>query len=586
MQSLKVPAQPDIPRHQDGTPQQLGRYRLLRPISSGGMARVFEARREGLAGVSPRVAVKVILPSFAEDPAFHDLFVNEAHIGSLVRHQNLVQIQDFDQDQGRYFLVMEYVEGLTLRRILGLCRKHGVPLPMELVAEIGRQACDGMHHLHGVRDEHGRLLGLVHRDIKPSNLMVDPQGVVKILDYGVSRALALHGREVEVRGTWGYMAPEHAMGEDAGPSSDLFGLAAVLYELAALSPLFPEKEPAEIRPLLAADEAARRATKLKADPELAPLVPVLVRAFQRDPAARYRSAADLGRALGGLVRDPVLARDQLVRLMRTLAELAKPRERGEVADDPRRGAPAERRRRAPSPDALPVSTPRGSRRARRPIPPTAERQTWVGYALLILAVLIVAFTAWRVFGAHSRPSEPEARERAGSSSRPVGVPSAPPEAVLVNVAALPESRPGPAPRLEISRVEVVPPAASEPLPVEAAPAPVAAAPVAAAPVAAAPVATAPVAPEPEPESAPLGAAALVPEGTGLVTISALSRAKVFIDGTLVRGTPLFQHELEAGTHTITLETDDGRRATFPLEVRAGREARAVWDFEQGALVER
>lgn len=569
-------ATPDIARHPDGTPLQLGRYRLVRPISSGGMARVFEGRREGLAGVSPRVAVKVILPSFAEDPAFHDLFVNEAHIGSLVRHSNLVQIQDFDQDQGRYFLVMEFVEGLTLRRVLGLCRKHGVPFPAELIAEIGRQACDGLHHLHGVRDDRGRLLGLVHRDIKPSNLMVDPQGVVKILDYGVSRALALHGREVEVRGTWGYMAPEHALGEDAGPGSDLFGLAAVLYELAALAALFPEKEPAEIKALLAADEAARRAAKLRADPELAPLVPVLVRALQRDPAARYRSAAEMGRALGALVGDPVVARDQLVRLMHTLSELAKPRERGEPTADPRKGRAVERRSRRADPEALPVSAPRGPRRARRAPPPSDAKQTWVGLALLALAALIVAFTAWKLFSSPAIPAEPAPRaavrldaERGGS------------ELALVSVAGGPSSRP--AARLAVVPVEPAPaPSTPDPQPVSATPPDAPPPAPTAAPEASATPAAAPAPAEPGPA---LGAAALVPEGTGLLTVSALSRARVYVDGAFVRVTPLFQHELPAGTHTITLEAEDGRRATFPVEVPAGRESRAVWDFELSALVD-
>ena len=96
-----------VPRHPDGTPERLGRYRLVRPVSTGGMARVFEGRRESLAGVAPKVAIKVILPDFAADSSFRDLFVNEARIGSLMQHGNLVQIQDFDLEDGVYYLVME-----------------------------------------------------------------------------------------------------------------------------------------------------------------------------------------------------------------------------------------------------------------------------------------------------------------------------------------------------------------------------------------------------------------------------------------------------------------------------------------------
>ena len=121
----------------DGTPERLGRYRLVRPISTGGMARVFEARRESLAGVHPRVAIKVILPNFADNRPFQDLFVHEARIGSMLQHQNVVQIQDFDCQDGLYYLVMEYVDGLTLRRMVSLCRRHGVPVPLDVIAEIG-----------------------------------------------------------------------------------------------------------------------------------------------------------------------------------------------------------------------------------------------------------------------------------------------------------------------------------------------------------------------------------------------------------------------------------------------------------------
>jgi len=141
-----------IPRQlADGTPERLGRYRLVRPISTGGMARVFEARRESLAGVNPRVAIKVILPDFADNRPFQELFVHEARIGSMLQHQNVVQIQDFDCQDGLYYLVMEYVDGITLRRVTSLCRRHGVPVPLDVIAEIGRQICDGLAHAHGAK---------------------------------------------------------------------------------------------------------------------------------------------------------------------------------------------------------------------------------------------------------------------------------------------------------------------------------------------------------------------------------------------------------------------------------------------------
>ena len=125
------------------------------------MALVYEARRESLAGVSPRVAIKLILPEFTDSDTFQELFINEARLGSSMHHQNLVQIQDFDQDGDRFFLVMEYVEGITLRRAISLCRRNRVHVPVGVIAEVGRQACDGLAYAHSAADESGEHLGPV-----------------------------------------------------------------------------------------------------------------------------------------------------------------------------------------------------------------------------------------------------------------------------------------------------------------------------------------------------------------------------------------------------------------------------------------
>jgi hypothetical protein len=196
----------------DGTPERLGRYRLVRPLSTGGMAHVFEGRRESLAGVAPRVAIKVILPEYAKDDAFQKLFRNEAVVGSQLHHQNIVQIQDFDFADGRLYLVMEYVDGITLRRVVNLCRRHGIAIPLELVLEIGRQVCDGLQYAHaGAR--RGRQ---TTRSRPPRREAVEPH------DQPAGRREAPRLRDQRrarwasdqaVRGTWGYMSPEQAAAE-------------------------------------------------------------------------------------------------------------------------------------------------------------------------------------------------------------------------------------------------------------------------------------------------------------------------------------------------------------------------------------
>ncbi|MDA1267207.1 MAG: serine/threonine-protein kinase, partial [Planctomycetota bacterium] len=292
----------------------------MRCISSGGMALVYEARRESLAGVAPRVALKLILPEFAQDPTFQQLFVTEARIGSQLQHQNLVGIQDFDRDGQHFYLVMEYVDGITLRQAVSTCRRNGIQIPLAVVAELGRQVAEGLHFAHEARNEEGQLLHLVHRDVKPSNIMLNPQGVAKVLDFGISKALTIAAEHSgTVKGTWGYMAPEQAAATEVGPAADQYGLAAVLYELAMLTPLFPEKKPAILRGLMVDDEGARRADRLSG--EHAPLAALLVRALQRDPAARFRSCRELSQALARLVPDPVTAREQLVSFFGTLQTL-------------------------------------------------------------------------------------------------------------------------------------------------------------------------------------------------------------------------------------------------------------------------
>jgi serine/threonine protein kinase len=509
----------------DGTPARLGRYRLVRPISTGGMARVFEGRRESLAGVQPRVAIKVILPDYADNVPFQELFVHEARIGSMLPHPTGVQIQDFDCEEGRYYLVMEYVEGVTIRRTIALCRRHGIPLGLDLVAEIGRQVCDGLAHAHAAVSEEGEPLNLVHRDIKPSNLMINPQGVVKVLDFGISKALFREERDGAVRGTWGYMAPEQADGEPASGAADLFGLAAVLYELAALAPLFPEKAADKIRPLLAKDEAARRASRLTN--EFRSLSGVLVRAFQRDPAARFGDADAMGRALSQLVSDPAATREQLIRLQQRLSELDQPGAPERAAAAPK-SATSEytltptRSSGGGLPVAIgdahgPASVPERTANTSRSV--DIDLRSVAVPLFLCVAAAIIAFTGWRLYTERQHVSW----------NAPTRVEPAP-ETVVVPAPAEPL-----VPEVAIIRQALVEEAAAD-----------------------------------------------EPAGIGYLTVSSLPRSKVMVDGLFVRYTPMFRTELGSGSHDVSLIADDGRATTFQVHIRAGQITNRVWSFEQGA----
>ena len=549
--------------------ERLGRYRIVRPLSKGGMALVYEARRQSLAGVSPRVAIKLILPQHAGSDTFQELFINEARLGASLHHQNLVQIQDFDRDGEHFFLVMEYIEGVTLRRIISLCHRNGVAVPMGVVAELGRQACDGLHYAHGASDEHGRHLGLVHRDMKPSNLILNPQGVVKILDFGISKGRLLQERKGAVKGTWGYMAPEQAVGDEVGPPADVFGLATVLYELATQRPLFKGKKPAEIKRLLADDHAARMAALL--DPTYGPLISVLVRALQRDPAARYGTAADFGRALSALLPDPITARDEVTRFYETIAALHAGRTVATAA---------------PISPSVPASIGASMAAASHGAPVSTEgaRGVTIIAGVTLAVVVVLGLVVGGVVLLLAPWSQPEPTVDAPSMADVIDLSEPPPTPTPV---VAPESEPEP-PRRAVPARAV--PARSVTVP-EPEPEPEPALPVVDEPVTVrvvrrpepdpepevivrVPAVSRPV-DEPEPEPA-------VVVATGVLTISATEAAEVYIDGRYVRATPLVRREISAGEHIITIVASDGRRKAFALDVEAGTEVRRVWDFDRGS----
>ncbi|MAY79988.1 MAG: hypothetical protein CL930_04300 [Deltaproteobacteria bacterium] len=543
-----------IARVADGTPERLGRYRIVRPISTGGMARVFEARRESLAGVSPRVAIKVILPDFADNRPFQELFAHEARIGSMLQHQNVVQIQDFDCQDGLYYLVMEYVEGVTLRRIASMCRRHGAPVPLDVIAEIGRQVCDGLAHAHSSVSEEGQPLNLVHRDIKPSNLMVNPQGVVKLLDFGISKGLTRPEHAGAVRGTWGYMSPEQAEGGSVTAAADLFGLASVLYELAAVQPLFPEKEPDIVKSLLNSDESARRAAKMPR--EYAGLARILVRALQRDPAARFESALAMGRALASLVQDPLLARERLNRFQGKLLALNNEsgRPASSVAQKNADAADISRTGQTEGP-GLPIAIGDVARPV-RPVRRVSEEEKTERIfrpsslalpAFMVAAMAILSFTSYRLWQEGTVQEEPAPTPALA-------------QAVPDSVETVVEP-PAPPPKVVKKRVPTVKPVA--------------------------PVAEKTVSVKPAPVAEVVTEAVSVPVeigGEGVVTISSIPTARVSIDGTFVRTTPVFRHTVKAGAREVTLKAADGRSHSFTLDVRDGADISRVWSFESAAWV--
>jgi serine/threonine protein kinase len=561
-------------------PDRLGRYRLIRPLSKGGMAHVFEGRRESLAGVSPKVAVKLILPEFAQKEGFQELFINEAKLGASMHHQNLVQIQDFDRDGEHFFLIMEYVEGLTLRRVIGLCARHNHPIPLGVIAEIGRQACDGLHYAHVAKDEHGRPLGLVHRDVKPSNLILNPHGVLKVLDFGISKGSLMTERKGAVKGTWGYMGPEQAHGRDVSPAADQFGLGIVLWELATRESMFPQGVGNErILEMLDQNFAAKAVEKI--DPSYGALRNVLLRALQPDAAGRYPSAADMSRDLSMLLPDPITARDEVVRFYQRLDAL-----------DHGKPLPAQSGARpvtASSAGSQASFSQAGSQVEPAPMSLFSIGITAAGIGAVVVGLVALAFVGvvgWQLMQQSEDPTMADALPEAPpplAADEPGG-PAAegapgeqkPPPTALRGQDSPKSSRPPPSATVPAPSGSVVGSAAAatptEPPPPEEAKV------IIVRRTQETPAEAAP-APEPVKEAAPPPPPE--PVGYGTVTISAAQPGfEVWIDGKLVKKGPVTNHKLPAGKHRVILYAADGEDMPFEVDVPVDGTVRKIYDFER------
>ncbi|MEZ4327251.1 MAG: protein kinase [Polyangiales bacterium] len=221
------------------TPTRIGPYIVERRLATGGMAEVFVATREGTRGFKKRVALKRILPQFASDPEFVELFVAEAQLAVRVSHPHVVQVFDFGEADGALFLAMELIEGTTVHRLLNAAAAQG-RVPLDVALHIVGQTAEALDFAHNLRNEQGESLHIVHRDVSPANILLTRTGHVKLTDFGIATAaLRLpQTRSGQVRGKLGYMSPEQVVGQRVDSRSDVFTLATVFAELLLLAPLF------------------------------------------------------------------------------------------------------------------------------------------------------------------------------------------------------------------------------------------------------------------------------------------------------------------------------------------------------------
>jgi serine/threonine protein kinase len=269
------------------------RYRLVRPLASGGMAELFLGISHGAEGFEKPVAIKRILRYLAKDEAIARMFLAEARLATHLHHQNLVTVYDVGSDADGLFLVMELVNGWDLGALLRRTRKQGPRFPPHLVAFIGAQALAGLIHAYR-RMHNGRPVLMAHRDISPSNILVSREGEVKVTDFGIAKLEGVsHGTQPGVfKGKPSYAAPEVITGAPATSASDQFSLGIVLYELLTGQHPFSDSSEAIIVAMAIAQKEPPPLTDV---PE--PLVEIVMRALAKSPEARFPQPEAMAEAL-------------------------------------------------------------------------------------------------------------------------------------------------------------------------------------------------------------------------------------------------------------------------------------------------
>ncbi len=284
---------------------RFGRYRIVRRVGHGSFGTVYEALLPGPADSAQRVAIKKLRSHVVEsEPTFVKSMANEARIGALLDHPNVVKVLQFGRKRDHYYLTMDFVDGADLGQLLTACRRREVGLPRFAVVDLARQIVRGLRHAHELRDQDGEPTELVHRDIKPSNVLIDRRGFARVSDFGVARSttnLYVTTLSGVIKGTPRYMSPEQVVGErPLDRRSDLFSFGALLFQMITGDHLFDGKTlpslaqaimQKDLQPSLDVAEAALPGCR-----------PVLDRLLRRDIDARYGSAGEVDEDLRSLSR--------------------------------------------------------------------------------------------------------------------------------------------------------------------------------------------------------------------------------------------------------------------------------------------
>ncbi len=492
----------------------LGRYVLGERLAIGGMGEVYVGVQRGLGDFEKPLAIKLLLPHLAEDPKAVAEFLNEARVASRLSHPNVVQIFDVGQEEGRYYIAMELVRGISLSGLLEQLEKQDEQLPSAMVSFIAHGLLDGLHHAHQLANKDGKQVGLVHRDVSPHNVMVSTTGEVKLADFGIARAMDALGatRTGTVKGKPAYLAPELFDGGAASRGTDVFSAAVTIFHFATLrSPFRRDTDAATMKAVMSEGLPALR--KLRPDLPDA-LDQALHWGTERDPMRRPPTALVLREAI------PTTYGAAAVRELGDLFGRIAPEAVRQVED---RAAHTAQLARADGTKGL-------TRESTGQVGATPSRKPrWPFVAIPVLLAIGAAATLWLL--------HPQAEVS------PVPSPS-------IALTEKPAPAPAPAPKTEpiAEPAQAIPPKAAVAEPVKP---------------------TTPTAPIVKP---PAHVRAEATPHVGFLTVDAQPWANVSVRGHAIGDTPLYKFPIDEGDVTVQLTNPDtGKSAVRKVRVVRGKE---------------
>jgi TonB family protein len=293
------PAAPraEEPEGKDDDGVRFGQYTLLEKIATGGMAEVWKARMRGVEGFQKTVAIKKILPHMSDNEEFVTMFVDEAKLAAQLNHNNIIHIYDLGKITNSYYIAMEFIDGHDLKSILKRGAEVGQPMAPEIALFIASKVAAALDYAHRKRDFDEKEMGLVHRDVSPQNVLISYEGDIKLCDFGIAKAAskASHTMAGALKGKLQYMSPEQAWGKSIDKRSDIFALAAVLFELLTGEKLFTGDS--ELSVLEQVREARVRPPSSINDEVTPDVDAIVLKALAKEQDARYETAGEMAKDL-------------------------------------------------------------------------------------------------------------------------------------------------------------------------------------------------------------------------------------------------------------------------------------------------